>query len=81
MLSSMPKTRVDAEIMYGQTHDRSHIKNCTILEVLKDEVPNLGEGRSSRIFGDREQQWAALVTSDNGLSLRDAFLEKEKRGS
>lgn len=78
MLSPMPKTREDSEIMYGQALSRSHIKYCTILEVLKDETPNLGKGRSTRILGDREQRWVPLVTSDDGLSLTHAFLEKSK---
>jgi hypothetical protein len=80
MLSSMPKTRRDAEILYGQdeeTPNKSHVEYCTILEVLKDETPNLGHGRSSRRLGDRERQWVGLVISDDGLGLRHAFPEKE----
>jgi hypothetical protein len=81
MLSSMPKSRDTAEILFGQNEDAlstSHLQYCTILEVLRDETPNLGNGRSTRRFGEREQRWMALVTSDDGLNLQPAFLEKEK---
>lgn len=80
MLSSIPKTRGDAEILYGQDRDtrsKSHIEYCTILEVLKDETPNLGHSGSSRRFGPREGHWVGLVVSDDGVGLKHAFLEKE----
>jgi hypothetical protein len=80
MLSPMPKTREDAEVLYGRDEDSlsiSHVGYCTILEVLKDETPNLGEERSTRRFGQREQRWVGLVVSSDGLYLRHAFPEKE----
>ena len=79
MLSSMPKTRQDAELLFGQSKDapgRSHIEYCTILEVLKDEAPNIGSERSTSRFGEREQRWAPLTVSDDRLSLVPAFLDQ-----
>lgn len=76
----MPKTREDAEVLYGRGEDSlslSDVGYCTILEVLKDETPNLGEGRSTRRLGEREQRWVGLVVSSDGLYLRSAFPEKE----
>lgn len=84
MLSSMPKARQDAEVLFGQNKDgpdRSHVEYCVILEVLKDETPNLGSGRSTGRFGQREQRWVPLAASDDGLSLVPAFLDRENRAS
>jgi hypothetical protein len=47
------------------------VQHCTILEVLKDETPNLGQGEKK--FGWREQRWAALEVSKDGLGLVGAF--------
>jgi hypothetical protein len=82
MLSSMPKTQDDAEVLYGQDENSlspSHVNYCTVLEVLKDETPNLGVCRSANRFGVREQRWVALAVSDDGLSLRHAFPDRDKR--
>jgi hypothetical protein len=81
MLSSMPRTRDDAEILFGQNNDvpgNSRIEYCTILEVLKDETPNLGKGRSETRFGEREQKWVPLSISEDGLSFKPAFLDQDK---
>jgi hypothetical protein len=45
------------------------------VEVLKDETPNLGAGKEGR-FGGREQRWAAVDVSGEGLGFVDAFLAK-----
>lgn len=81
MLSPIPQKRDDAEILFGQNEDipsNSYIQYCTILEVLKDETPNLGQGRSERRFGQREQRWVPLSISEDGLSFKSAFLNQEK---
>lgn len=48
--------------------------------MLKDETPNLGsqseKERSQSRFGGREQRWAAVEISPDGLSLIDAFMAK-----
>lgn len=51
---------------------------CTILEVLKDETPNLGKGREARRFGEREQKWVPLRVDNDGLSFIPAFPNQEK---
>ena len=54
---------------------------CTVVEVLKDEAPVLGEGegagegegKDKRRFGWREQRWTAVEVSCDGLGLVGAF--------
>ena len=102
-MSSLPKTREDAEQLYGQDdenvfggREKSQVEVgcCYVVEVLKDEAPNLGQQseneKSGRKFGGREQRWAAVEISADGLALVDAFpakgnmrglgLEREKAG-
>lgn len=75
----MPKTRFDAESLYDQDEaspfSSHHVQYCTVLEVLKDETPNLGI-RKGMGFGRREQRWTALEESLGGLGLVPAFEEK-----
>lgn len=73
----MPKTSKDADILYSEDEaspfDAQEVGYCTVLEVLKDEVPNLGEGRKSKRFAEREQRWAALEVRKDGLGFTPAF--------
>ncbi|KAE9380369.1 hypothetical protein N431DRAFT_395155 [Stipitochalara longipes BDJ] len=46
-ISKLPKMRGDAEVLYGQDEDsfasyQKEVKYCFVVEVLKDETPNLG---------------------------------------
>jgi hypothetical protein len=77
----LPKSREDAEILYGRDEDSlplypGSVKYCTVVEVLKDETPNLGEGKEKRWFGWREQRWTAVEISPDGLELNGAFMAK-----
>jgi hypothetical protein len=47
-----------------------------VVEILKDETPNLGEGKEKRWFGWREQRWTAVEISLDGLELKGAFMAK-----
>lgn len=76
LLSQIPKTREDAEMLYGQDNSPFNspaIEYCTVVEVLKDETPNLGDGMK---FGAREQRWAAVKEAKDGLGLVSSFQEK-----
>jgi hypothetical protein len=78
-LSSLPKSREDAEILYGHHEDSlplqpGLLRYCTMVEVLKDETPNLGGGKEKRPLGWREQRWTAVELSPDGLNLRGAFM-------
>lgn len=92
-LSPLPKTRDDADRLYGQDGDAApeNVGYCTVVEVLKDETPILGDDREKgRRFGWREQRWTAVEVAANGLGLVGAFqtkgnmkgmgLEREKVG-
>lgn len=46
----------------------------TVVEVLKDEAPNLCE--QSRGLGAREQRWAPVGVSDDGMALVSMFAER-----
>lgn len=74
LLSPLPKSREDADVLYGQDDDANdaRVQYCTIFEVLKDETPNLGS-QGEKKFGWREQRWAALEVSKDGLGLVSAF--------
>lgn len=67
-------------MLYGQedgvVSNLSIIKYCTIVEVLKDETPNLGERSEGMRFGAMEQRWAAVIVSNDGCTLVPAFMEK-----
>ena len=84
-MSQLPKTREDAERLYGQDEDgidggERGVGYCYVVEVLKDETPNLGSGsekeKEERGFARREQRWAAVEISADGLGLVDAFMAK-----
>jgi len=45
--------------------------------VLKDEAPNLDE--ESRLLGAREERWAPVGVSADGMGLEPAFAEKGTR--
>ncbi|KAG0651375.1 hypothetical protein D0Z07_1636 [Hyphodiscus hymeniophilus] len=88
LVSALPKTRGDAQQHYGQEDDADfrtgsgikEVQFCNVIEVLKDETPNLGsqteEERYQRKFGGREQRWAAVEVSADGLALVDTFMAK-----
>jgi len=88
LMSTMPKTRNDAQQFYGQDDEdvfegKRHQKEvvyCYTVEVLKDETPNLGaqteKEKDQRKFGGREQRWVAVEASPDGLGLVDAFMAK-----
>ena len=86
-MSAMPKTREDAQQLYGQDDEHASGDSCQrdgghcyVVEVLKDETPNLGsqseKEKDQRKFGSREQRWAAVEMSGDGLGLVDAFMAK-----
>lgn len=75
MLSPMPKTQQDAELLYSIREDslgRTEVQYSIVLEVLKDETPNPG-GSLPRRFGQMEQLWVPLVIRPDGLGLKHAF--------
>lgn len=82
-ISQLPKQREDAELLYAQDPDlpapaANSITYCYVLEILKDETPNLGKegvGRGRR-FGAREQSWTALDVNDEGTGMRGVFQSK-----
>jgi hypothetical protein len=51
-----------------------------VVEVLKDETPNPGPQSEKEMpptkFGGREQRWAAVEISADGLAVVDAFMAK-----
>jgi hypothetical protein len=81
-MSQLPKTRQDAERLYG--HDEvefgggdGEVGYCHVVEVLKDETPNFAFGSEKEMrFGLREQRWAAVEITPDGLGLVDAFMMK-----
>jgi len=81
-LSSLPKTREDADLLYSQDEnsvalESEHVGYCTVVEVLKDETPILGSDREKgRKFGWREQRWTALEVTGDGTGLVGAFQVK-----
>jgi hypothetical protein len=89
LISALPKTREDAERLYGRDEDvfggwgrngQSEVSYCYVIEVLKDETPKRGsqseQEPSERKFGGREQRLAAVEISSDGLGLVDAFMVK-----
>jgi hypothetical protein len=76
----LPKSRADAEILYGDAPSLSEdINYAYVCEILKDETPNLDlflspqvEGKK-RKFGWREEMWVPLLIREDGLGFRDAF--------
>lgn len=84
-MSQLPKTREDAERLYGKDEDGTDggewgVEYCYVVEVLKDETPNLGSGSEKeereRVFAGREQRWAAVEIGADGLGLVNAFIVK-----
>jgi hypothetical protein len=78
LMSPMPKRREDAELLYGQDDSpfrSGTVEHCTVVEVLKDETPDLGTGRLGG-FGKRERRWAAVQEASDGLSLVASFQDK-----
>jgi hypothetical protein len=95
-ISRLPKKREDAEALYGQDEESSSgyqkdVKCCYVVEVLKDETPNLsstsGEGvgmgkdvddgnEKGVKFGWREQRWTAVEMTDDGTGFMGAFQVK-----
>ena len=87
-MSALPKTRQDAQQLHGQDNEDTsgsgesgrEIRYCYVIEVLKDETPDLGvqseRERHHRKFGGREQRWAAVDISADELALTDAFVAK-----
>lgn len=89
-MSALPKTREDAERLYAQDDEeifnsggeegQREVRYCYVVEVLKDETPNLGSESEKenikRKFGGREQRWATVEISADGLGLVDAFMAK-----
>ncbi|ESZ91607.1 hypothetical protein SBOR_8006 [Sclerotinia borealis F-4128] len=76
MISRVPKSRVDAEVLYGQddSFQNNEISYCLVFEVLRDECPVLGRDRDlGRRFGDREQRWGLFEIGAEGTKLVDAF--------
>jgi hypothetical protein len=87
LLSSLPKTRRDAELLYGRDEDplsgnQDKVNYCCVVEVLKDETPNLetgdekGEGSEGKRLGWREQRWTAVEATGDGTALVGAFQAK-----
>jgi hypothetical protein len=97
-VSKLPRMRRDAEMLYGRDEEDSlpgygtgkEVKYCFVVEVLKDETPNLGEegesgeggegkevdeGRGMR-FGWREQRWTAVDVKGDGTGFVGAFQVK-----
>ncbi|KAI9644369.1 hypothetical protein NHQ30_007726 [Ciborinia camelliae] len=76
MISKIPKSREDAEVLYGQDDgfQIDQVNYCLVFEVLRDECPVLGEDRDlGRRFGDREQRWGLFEIGNEGTELVDAF--------
>jgi hypothetical protein len=78
-LSKLPKSRGDAEALYGQDDDflnsyRKEIKYCFVIEVLKDETPNLSAQN------DRETgKGKGKETDDRGTEKGEKFGWREQR--
>jgi hypothetical protein len=97
-ISKLPRGRGDAEILYGHDEDSVsvlqgsvNVKYCFVVEVLKDETPNLGtqgerdtgkgkeldgEDRKGKKFGWREQRWTAVDVTADGTGFEGAFQVK-----
>jgi hypothetical protein len=87
-VSRLPKTRQDAELLYGQNEEaisgqQDSVQYCHVVEVLKDETPNLGADKEKekgkgvekegKRFGWREQRWTAVESTADGTGLVGAF--------
>ncbi|KAH7336213.1 hypothetical protein BKA65DRAFT_479133 [Rhexocercosporidium sp. MPI-PUGE-AT-0058] len=91
-LHGLPRGRKDAEVLYGREEDgfregsdtkggEGGVRYVTVVEVLKDEAPILGEdalGGDGRKFGYREQRWTAVDvdTVNGGTGIVCAFQER-----
>jgi hypothetical protein len=97
-ISKLPKGRGDAEILYGHDEDSVsvlqgsvNVEYCFVVEVLKDETPNLGtqderdKGKGKEVdredgkgkkFGWREQRWTAVDVTADGTGFEGAFQAK-----
>lgn len=85
LVSPQPRGRADAELLYGGNDEddqsneqaRRRVRYCFILEVLKDECPNLDDGSKSS-FGKREERWMAFEREkEEGVGFASAFRAKE----
>ena len=59
--------------------NRKDVKYCYVVEVLKDETPNLGpenEKKKGKKFGWREQRWTAVDLKGDGTGFVGAFQVK-----
>lgn len=90
-ISKLAKGRGDAELLYGgggQDEDsvsgqQGAVNYCYVVEVLKDETPNLGpenEKKKGKKFGWREQRWTAVETTADGTGFVGAFQVKGDMG-
>ena len=54
------------------------VEYCNVIEVLKDECPNLGTGKEGRWFGFREGEWCCVDVDDagGGMKFKGAFDEE-----
>ena len=86
-MTPLPKTRPDAERLYAQDDPedssgapQTAVGFCHVVEVLKDETPTLGPRSGNETpqpkFAGREQRWAAVDITADGLALADAFAAK-----
>ena len=74
--------------MYGQDEEslagyQKEVRYCFVVEVLKDETPNLGpenEKKKGKKFGWREQRWTAVETTADGTGFVGAFQVKGDMG-
>lgn len=75
MISKVPKSREDAEVLYGQDENlQNEVSHCLVFEVLRDECPVLSKDRAlGRRFGDREQRWGLFEIGIEGTGVVDAF--------
>jgi hypothetical protein len=77
LLSTIPKTRQDAELLHGQegSNHTTPVEYSHILEVLQDSTPNLSSTPRSqgRNFGAREKRWGAFEVVNEGVGLVNAF--------
>jgi hypothetical protein len=82
-LSRLPKRREDAEMLYGRDEDsllgyrnRKDVKYCYVVEVLKDETPNLGEEEEGGDGGESEGEGKE---GENGKGGGNRFGWREQR--
>jgi hypothetical protein len=77
-LSKLPKSREDAEVLYGQDEDsltsyQKEVRYCFVVEVLKDETPNLG------VQNNKETGKGKGKETDRGKEKGEKFGWREQR--